>query len=133
VARRCLAIDETKWPIREVVGQPAATSLPSSTGRHPAAAQPQKEIIMFKTILMTAAAAVVATAAAAPAHAFEFLNGGGPNGLVPNGWTNGLHPNGWSNGNSANGHSTQGHSTQGTSTGAASFVIDGIELPTQAR
>lgn len=80
---------------------------------------------MFKAILMTAAAALVATAVAAPAHAWIVTNGDGVNGFQ----RNAIVPNG----QFVNGGSENGRSPQGTSTGATGFVIDRIELPTQAR
>jgi hypothetical protein len=89
-----------------------------------------KEIIMFKTILMTAAAALLATAAASPAHAVRVMNGGGENGR----FENGLQLNGsFTNGSFTNGSFTNIRSHQGTSTGTTGFVIDGIELPAQVR
>jgi hypothetical protein len=65
---------------------------------------------MFKTILATATAALIATAVAAPAHADGTWWGKMPNGVSAN-----------------------GINLQGVSLHSGVFVLDGIELPGQAR
>ena len=79
---------------------------------------------MFKTILATASAALLSVSFGSPAFA-DFHH----NGLSSNGSINGLSSNGAINGLSSNGVFETGYVPQR----APSFVIDGIDLPIQAR
>ena len=88
---------------------------------------------MFKTILATASAALLAVSFGASAHA-GWSNGVSLNGLSANGSINGLSSNGLSANGAINGLSANGvFETGGVPQRAPSFVIDGIELPIQAR
>jgi hypothetical protein len=75
---------------------------------------------MLKTIIATATAALASFVIVQPASADAQLNGLSRNGLARNGLT-------------LNGQELNGRVLQGTATAAATFAIDGIELPPAQR
>lgn len=90
---------------------------------------------MFKTVLATAAAALVAVTFGTSAYAGGPGNGStGTNGISLNGMSiNGMGINGWANGINGNGITANALGSNGTVPAASTFVIDGVELPAQAR
>jgi hypothetical protein len=95
---------------------------------------------MLKTIITFAALATLTATTIAPAHAYIIMNGGGTNGVWPNGGTpngggnNGQLPNGGTpNGGIPNGGIPNGTTPNGAESSSSTLTIQAIELPPETR